>query len=138
MKILYVENNPSFSDVVCKCFLQNYDVTVVPTVLEGKQMVAQFRFDIVIIDYDLDDGKGDEFVIYAKQQKYDEFIIAASSHKEGNERLKAAGAHCICAKSQFSHINEIINYVASNQRQLPQARVRQRPKILQNDAGHES
>ena len=53
-------------------------------------------------------------------QKYDEFIIAASSHKEGNERLKAAGAHCICAKSQFSHINEIINYVASNQRQLIQ------------------
>ncbi|BBM86881.1 response regulator [Candidatus Uabimicrobium amorphum] len=115
MKILYVENNPSFADVVCKCFLKNYNVTIVPTVQGAKELIAKSNFDILLVDYDLDDGKGNEFIAYAKKQKHQSFIIAVSSHKEGNERLKAAGANCICAKAQFDHITEIIDYVASDQ-----------------------
>ena len=116
MKILYVENNPSFADVVCKCFLKDYDVTIEPTVQGAKERIEQCCFDILLVDYDLDDGKGNEFINYVKQQKYQSFIIAVSSHKEGNEKLKVAGANCICAKSQFSHITKIINYAASNQK----------------------
>lgn len=115
MKILYVENNHSFANVVCKCFLKNHNITIVPTIREAKQTIEQLNFDILLVDYDLDDGKGDEFITYAKQRKYQSFIIAVSSHKEGNEKLKTAGANCICAKSQFSHITEIIDNVMSNQ-----------------------
>lgn len=60
MKILYVENNPSFADVVCKCFLKNYDVTIEPTVQGAKEKIEQYCFDILLVDYDLDDGKGNE------------------------------------------------------------------------------
>ena len=120
MNILYVENNRSFADVVSKCFLKNHKVIVAETIRKAKAIYPQYDFPIILVDYDLDDGKGTEFLEYINQQPHNRFIIAVSSHKNGNHKLKAAGANCICAKSKFSHIENIIHYFETHQLHLIQ------------------
>ncbi|WP_372365788.1 response regulator [Candidatus Uabimicrobium sp. HlEnr_7] len=114
IKILYVENNCRFVETVCKAFLSEYDVTVVPTINNAKKLAQQQQFTIFIVDYDLDDGKGSEFVRYVRQKKDDSFIIAASSHQKGNEELVNAGANFICAKCHFDKINFILQKLSEN------------------------
>ena len=62
MKILFVDNHPEFTSTVIECFLRDDEVVVVPTVTAAKECFHGSWFDVVLVDYDLDDGKGDEFV----------------------------------------------------------------------------
>jgi DNA-binding response OmpR family regulator len=62
MKILFVENHAVFAANVVREFLSRHAVTVVPSIAAARQARVAASFDVVLVDYDLDDGKGDEFV----------------------------------------------------------------------------
>lgn len=57
MNILYVENHAAFAETVKQKFLSQHFVTVVPTLSAAREKIRANVFDVLLVDYDLDDGK---------------------------------------------------------------------------------
>ena len=114
MKILYVENHAIFAEQVCREFLSAYDVTVVASLAAARQALAAEKYELLIVDYDLDDGKGDELVLSCHVTRPALKIIAASSHEAGNSALLKAGASAISGKMEFDRIQSVIAHLIAN------------------------
>jgi len=108
MRILYVENHPVFATNVTHKFLANHSVTVVPSLSAACQALATLSFNLLLIDYDLDDRKGDALVREVRASGQRILTIGVSSHEEGNAALKRAGADATCSKMNFDQIQSII------------------------------
>ena len=108
MRILFVENHPTFAEIVCKKFLSNHAVTVAPSLQTARSALARHEFDLVIVDYDLDDGKGDELIREFATGFPQLPFIAASSHEQGNSALLKAGAVAACLKMNFEQIHTVL------------------------------
>jgi CheY-like chemotaxis protein len=118
MRVLYVENHPTFARTVVAQFMQEHAVTVVRSIAEASAMIASEPFDVMLIDFDLDDGKGDEFVRHVRSLGLRLPIVACSAHEMGNGRLLDAGANVVCAKSSFGTIGRVLRHLV----QLPDRR----------------
>jgi DNA-binding response OmpR family regulator len=108
MKILLIENHPHFARAIIKEFLSEHEVVVVPSIIEAKELLLDVHFDIFMSDYDLDDGKGDEFVLHLRESGNRNPVIAISSHEKGNTAILRAGANAVCSKMEFRKINEVV------------------------------
>jgi DNA-binding NarL/FixJ family response regulator len=108
MKVLWVENHPRFVSVVRQQFLAGHDVTVVPSLATARATLATGTYDVVLVDFDLDDGKGDALVREVRRQYPQLRVIATSSHEMGNRALVAAGADAACSKLEFGQIPELL------------------------------
>jgi DNA-binding NarL/FixJ family response regulator len=108
MKILYVENHAVFAAQVCREFLSQHLVKIVPSLAEARAALGADSFELVIVDYDLDDGKGDELVRSCCILHPNLKIIAASSHDAGNSALLKSGASAVCSKMEFDNIGSVI------------------------------
>ncbi|MEO7718865.1 MAG: response regulator [Capsulimonas sp.] len=108
MNILWVENHDRFAKIAIKTFLAEHNVTVVPSLAAARAVLEPAVFDVVMIDYDLDDGKGDALIEEISALTPQPGIIATSSHAFGNQALMAAGAHAICGKTEFTTIRDVI------------------------------
>lgn len=111
MKILYVENHPVFAKTVVTQFLSGHEVATVPSVSQARLTLSQAHFDLLLVDYDLDDGKGEELIREIRQLNSKLLIIGVSAHAAGNQALKQAGANAICGKMEFDKIQEVIERV---------------------------
>ena len=111
MKILFVENHSTFAETVTSRFLSAYTVVVAPTVLEALSLLGQETFDVALVDYDLDDFKGDAFVRRLREMERTTPVVAVSAHDDGNAALVAAGANAICAKGELAHIGEVLQRI---------------------------
>jgi DNA-binding response OmpR family regulator len=111
MNILYVENHAVFAENVKQQFLSGHSVTIVPSLSVARKKMADENFDLLLIDYDLDDGKGDELVRELRVSGSQITVIAVSSHNEGNTALVKAGATTVCSKMEFDNIQQVINSV---------------------------
>lgn len=114
-KILLIENHAEFSKAIVKEFLSTYDVEIATSIMEAKERLVESSFDLIMSDYDLDDGKGDEFVFYFRSKGYTQPVIAISAHERGNKAIIDAGGTEICGKMQFSRINDVIARVMREQ-----------------------
>jgi DNA-binding response OmpR family regulator len=112
MKILYVENHAVFAENVKRQFLSHHLVTVVPSLFAARRAMLGEAFDVVLVDYDLDDGKGDELVRALRLSHSNVAIIGVSSHEEGNAALMRAGAAAVCSKMNFDQIQKVIDRIA--------------------------
>jgi len=108
VNILYLENHAVFAEQVRRQFLGAHRVTVVPSLAAARRAIASGGFDLVLSDYDLDDGKGDMFVRECRATEPRLPIIAVSSHEAGNAALVAAGASAVCSKMEFDRIQQVI------------------------------
>ena len=111
MNILYVENHPVFAEEVTRQFLATHKVIVVPSLAAARKEFASGCYQLILSDYDLDDGKGEEFVRECRAAVPDLPIIAVSSHEAGNAALLQAGASAVCSKMEFDHIESVIRKV---------------------------
>jgi DNA-binding response OmpR family regulator len=109
MRILFVDNHPEFTSLVSQSFLAAHEVTIVPTILAARAAVQAARFDIALVDYDLDDGKGVELVRWVRESGITLRMVAVSARDEGNLALTSAGADTMCAKLDFAHIQRVID-----------------------------
>ena len=112
MKILYVENHAVFAVQVCQQFLSGHTVRVVPTLAAARDALGADNYDVLIVDYDLDDGKGDELVRSCRILHPNLKIVAGSAHEAGNSALVKAGASAVCGKMEFDRIAEVIASLA--------------------------
>ena len=108
MNILYLENHAVFAQQVTQQFLRGHRVTVVPSIAAARAALASGGFDLVLSDYDLDDGKGETFVRECRITHPALPIVAVSAHEGGNVALVAAGASAVCGKMEFDRIAEVI------------------------------
>ena len=115
MNILWVENHQRFSQIVVKSFLAAHVVTVAPSVVAARQCLSETDFDLVMLDYDLDDGKGTELVQEIIGRPLRPPLIATSSHLSGNQALLDAGADAVCSKMDFANIEQVIADLPSKQ-----------------------
>lgn len=112
VNILYLENHAVFAEQVTRQFLASHRVTVVPSLSVARSTLASDSFDLVLSDYDLDDGKGEEFVRECRLTHPRLPIIAVSSHEAGNAALVRAGASAVCSKMEFDRIQQVIGSLA--------------------------
>jgi len=108
MKILFLENHTVFAQQVIQRFLNAHRVTIVPGLEAARAALRAESFDLLLSDYDLDDGKGDIFVRECHAAQPGMPIIAVSSHDAGNAALLRAGASAVCSKMEFERIEEVI------------------------------
>ncbi len=84
VNILYLENHAIFARQVTQQFLRAHRVTVVPTLAAARIELAAGDFDLVLLDYDLDDGKGETFVRECRASHPRLPIVAVSSHEDAD------------------------------------------------------
>lgn len=111
LRVLLVENHKYFVDAVVKEFLSDFSVEVVPSLTEAFSVTRHAEYDIYLVDYDLDDGKGSSFVKHIREERPSAKIIAISSHDSGNNKLLDAGANAVCSKMHFRSIRDVISSV---------------------------
>lgn len=114
MKILFVDNHAEFTAVVAHAFLATHEVVIVPTVAAARAAAEASTFDVALVDYDLDDGKGDEFVRWIRAVSTQKRLplIAVSARADGNRALVHAGVDHVCAKADFARIGMVLDVVA--------------------------
>ncbi|MDB6122201.1 MAG: putative two-component response regulator [Pedosphaera sp.] len=113
MKILYVENDEVFAEQVTRLLLFRHEVIIVPSLAEARRALEAGGYDLLIIDYVLDDGKGTELVTEVRATMPKLPMIGASSHEDGNKALLKAGVNAVCIKKEFNRIEEIIRRIIS-------------------------
>src|SRR5262249_4104079 len=108
MRLLWVENHAVFARIAGRQFLSAHEVTVVPSIAEVTHALAEQAYDTILLDYDLDDGKGNALFRMLRQRSGGPAIIATSAHEGGNEALLKAGADAACPKVRFAEIDAIL------------------------------
>ena len=108
LNLLFVENHAVFAANVIGQFLSRHTMTVVPSLAEAHRLLAAGSFDVLLVDYDLDDGKGDALVREFHASGKAVPVIGVSSHDEGNTALLRAGAVAVCSKMEFDQIQKMI------------------------------
>jgi CheY-like chemotaxis protein len=108
VRLLWVENHAVFARLAGRQFLAGHALTVVGSLASAREALAKRAFDAVLLDYDLDDGKGAALVDVIRQLPAAPVVIAASAHEEGNGLLLAAGADAACPKGSFAQIGAVL------------------------------
>src|SRR5262245_13594609 len=108
VRLLWVENHAAFVRVAGRQSLAAHDVTVVPSLAEARRLLARGAFDAVLLDYDLDDGKGASLLEEHGGLPARPVVVATSAHDAGNEALLAAGADAACPKGRFPEIDAVL------------------------------
>jgi O-acetyl-ADP-ribose deacetylase (regulator of RNase III) len=113
MNILYIENHAVFAANVTRLFLSQHSVTAVSSLATARAALANGMYDLLLVDYDLDDGKGDELVRELRASGSRIVVVGVSSHDEGNAALLKAGAVAVCSKMDFDRIQSVIDSVTN-------------------------
>jgi CheY-like chemotaxis protein len=80
----------------------------VPSLGAARIALAGALFDAVLLDYDLDDGKGTELLAVVRELQPIPLVVATSSHVTGNQALMDAGADAVCPKARFAEIAAVL------------------------------
>jgi CheY-like chemotaxis protein len=116
VRILLVENYRIFAATIAAEFLASHEVVTLGSVFEALDRFRSQAFDAVLVDYDLDDGKGDAFVRRVREMAPEFPILAISAHEYGNAALLSAGADVVCPKSKFRFIAQALAAAMSGRR----------------------
>lgn len=108
MRLLWVENHAVFVRFASRQFLAAHDLTVAPSLAAAKAALDAQEFDAILVDYDLDDGKGTELLAFVRRLPVRPAVVATSSHDDGNTALLAAGADATCPKTRFAEIESVL------------------------------
>lgn len=109
MRILYVENHETFAQLVRARFLAAHDVKIVASLAAARIELDSTNWEVLLLDYDLDDGKGEQLVQELQSRSKRPLIVAVSAYDHNNEAMRAAGADATCGKLQFSQIEQVLH-----------------------------
>jgi DNA-binding response OmpR family regulator len=108
MRLLFIEDHLRFAHLTIREFLVGHEVTVAPSLEAARRELADQRFDAVLLDYDLPDGKGVELLPDLERHGLAGRAIGVSSREENNAKLVAHGAVATVSKMEFRRIKEVL------------------------------
>ncbi|HLL24414.1 MAG TPA: hypothetical protein VK427_19920 [Kofleriaceae bacterium] len=107
MRILFVENHATLAELVVARFLAAHIVEIVPSLAAARARLAT-PYDAILVDYDLDDGKGDVLVRELRAAGTTAKLVGISARDAGNEALVAAGVDAVCPKLELARIGDVL------------------------------
>jgi DNA-binding response OmpR family regulator len=108
MRILFVENHEIFARMAISQFLGEHRVVVTPSLEGARRLLSHQRPDAILVDYDLDDGKGSALVLELRKSGFRGLIIGVSAKEEGNRFLLEAGADAVCGKLELHRLPALL------------------------------
>jgi len=112
-RVLCVEDNHDECELIRE-ILKSYEVVCVETIAQGKAMLKDGHFSLVIIDEHLPDGSGMEMCRRIRQDRADLPVIMISGDSNiTTVEANAAGAQDFLSKSRPSFVDDL--YVAAIQ-----------------------
>jgi DNA-binding response OmpR family regulator len=107
-KLLFVEHHSIFAPPAMIHFLSAQQATVVPSLSAARANLAADQCDLLSMDYDLADGKGEELVRAWREAGNKILMIGVSAREAGRVALPPAGVNKIGSKMEFNRIQELI------------------------------
>lgn len=108
MRILFVENQETFAQVVIRAFLKAHEVAVRTTLSAAREELSACAYDAALISFEMEDGNGVELVKYIRRTCGPMLIIGISAKDEENDWMKEAGADGVCNKMNFDRIEQVL------------------------------
>jgi DNA-binding NarL/FixJ family response regulator len=106
MRVLYVDDHTPFRAVVQRRFLIGHEVVGAADLAEARRHLADGHFEVILLDYQLSDGLGEDLIREIVERKLPTKVVAVSANAENNARLIAAGAIGAVSKNEFSKLAE--------------------------------
>ncbi len=106
MRVLYVDDHTPFRAVVQRRFLIGHEVVGAADLAEARQRLKEGDFDVILVDYQLSDGLGEDLIREIVDTKLRSKVVAVSANAENNSRLMEAGAIGAVSKNEFSKLAE--------------------------------
>ena len=89
MKILFIEDNKRLSELIKKNLeADKFVVDVASTLEEAEVSLKNFGYDIIILDLNLPDGNGGEFLIKIRKKNYKIPVIILTANNNFDIRIK--------------------------------------------------
>lgn len=112
MRLLFVDDHEEFVRTVRDVFLRSHEVDTATSLSEAVKALAAKSFDVILLDYDLPDGKGVTLLANLSPGSATK-VVAVSAHNAGNSALLRAGADVACAKANFAEIGSVLRFLAA-------------------------
>jgi len=94
-RLLIVEDDPALAQMLRLGFGElGYRVCLAGSCRQARRMLAETRFDLVLLDYHLPDGKGSELLEVCRSRQPEPAIILSSGHTDHEELERIAGRRC--------------------------------------------
>ncbi len=106
LKILVVEDEPAHAELINRSFQKSatrYSITVASSLSEAREKLEEFLPDLMIADWALPDGHGDELVLHQGTLKYPTIIVTSKGNEEVAVEAMKSGAldYIVKSSSQF-------------------------------------
>jgi len=115
MRILYVDDHTPFRAVVQRRFLIGHEVVGASDLAEARRHLAEGSFDVILVDFQLADGPGEDLIREIVASGLPSKTIAVSANAEHNAQLVAAGAIGAVSKNEFSKLAEKLETILGGQ-----------------------
>jgi CheY-like chemotaxis protein len=108
MRLLFIEDNAAFRNVVLREVLSGCEVVCAGTLLEARSSLGLAPFDAVLVDYDLPDGKGDAIISELLAAGLGGKIVAVSAFFREQRTASCGGASHAVRKAEFATIRAVL------------------------------
>lgn len=68
-KILAIDDCLAIHEIIAECFCDFYEVQFTTNISSSIQILSQETFDVIICDYELTDGTGEEIINYLRKSR---------------------------------------------------------------------
>ena len=89
MKILFIEDNLRLSELIKKNLeTDKFVVDVANTLEDAQNNLTSYNYDLIILDLNLPDGSGDDFLIKIRKKKYKIPVIILTANNNFDVKIK--------------------------------------------------
>ena len=89
MKILFIEDNLRLSELIKKNLeTDKFVVDVANTLEDAQNNLTSYDYDLIILDLNLPDGSGDDFLIKIRKKKYKIPVIILTANNNFDVKIK--------------------------------------------------
>ena len=89
MKILFIEDNLRLSELIKKNLeTDKFIVDVANTLEDAQNNLASYNYDLIVLDLNLPDGSGEDFLIKIRKKKYKIPVIILTANSNFDVKIK--------------------------------------------------
>ena len=89
MKILFIEDNVRLSELIKKNLeTDKFIVDVANTLEDAQNNLTSYNYDLIILDLNLPDGSGEDFLIKIRKKKFKIPVIILTANNNFDVKIK--------------------------------------------------